>query len=62
MKSSKEQQGEIRQPLAQRDKKAFLSDQWKEIDENNRMGRERLEISSRKLVIPTEHFMQRWAP
>ena len=22
---------------------------------------ERLEISSRKLVIPREHFMQRWA-
>ena len=50
------------QRIARRDKKAFLSDQWKEIDENNRMGRERLEISSRKLVIPTEHFMQRWAP
>ena len=39
MKSSKEQQGEIRQPLAQRDKKAFLSDQCKEIEENNRMGK-----------------------
>ena len=41
MKSSKEQQGEIRQPLAQRDKKAFLSDQCKEIEENNRMGKTR---------------------
>ena len=40
------------------DKKAFLSDQCKEIEENNRMG---LEISSRKLEIPREHFMQRWA-
>ena len=40
-----------------RDKKAFLSDQYKEIEENNRMGR--LEISSRKLDIPREHFMQR---
>ena len=43
-----------------RDKKAFLSDQCKEIEENNRM--ERLQISSRKLEIPREHFMQRWAP
>ena len=34
------------QRIASRDKKAFLSDQWKEIEENNRM--ERLEISSRK--------------
>ena len=38
---------------------AFLSDQCKEIEENNRMGK--LEISSRKLEIPREHFMQRWA-
>ena len=45
------------QRTARRDKKAFLSDQCKEIEENNRM--ERLEISSRKLEIPREHFMQR---
>ena len=44
---------------ARRDKKAFLSDQCKEIEENNTM--ERLEISSRKLELPREHFMQRWA-
>ena len=31
----------------------------KEIEENNRM--ERPEISSRKLEILREHFMQRWA-
>ena len=42
-----------------RDKKAFLSDQCKEIEENNRM--QRLEISSKKLEIPKENFMQRWA-
>ena len=48
------------QRTARRDKKAFLSDQCKEIEENNRMGR--LEISSRKLEIPREHFMQRRAP
>ena len=47
------------QRIARRDKKAFLSDQCKEIEENNRMGS--LEISSRKLEIPREHFMQRWA-
>ena len=47
------------QRIARRDTKAFLSDQCKEIEENNRM--EKLEISSRKLVIPREHFMQRWA-
>ena len=46
------------QRIARRDKKAFLSDRCKEIEENNRMGR--LEISSRKLEIPREHFMQRW--
>ena len=47
------------QRIARKDKKAFLSDQCKEIEENNR--RERLEISSRKLEIPREDFMQRWA-
>ena len=47
------------QRIARRDKKAFLSDQCKEIEENNRW--ERLEISSRKLEIPREHFRQRWA-
>ena len=47
------------QRTARRDKKAFFSDQCKEIQEKNRM--ERLEISSRKLEIPREHFMQRWA-
>ena len=40
------------QRVARRDKKAFLSDQCKEIEENNRM---------RKLEIPREHFMQKWA-
>ena len=47
------------QRIARRDKKAFLSDQCKEIEENNRMGK--TEISSRKLEIPREHFTQRWA-
>ena len=47
------------QRIARRDKKAFLSDQCKEIEET--IEWERLEISSRKLEIPREHFMQRRA-
>ena len=47
------------QRIARRDKKAFHSDQCKEIEET--IERERLEISSRKLEIPRELFMQRWA-
>ena len=45
------------QRIARRDKKAFLSDQCKEIEKN--IKGERLEITSRKLKIPREHFMQR---
>ena len=58
-RKGKIQASEELQRIARRDKKAFLSDQCKEIEENNRMGR--LEISSRKLEIPREHFMQRRA-
>ena len=47
------------QRIARRDKKAFLSEQCKEIEENKEW--ERLEISSGKLEIPRECFMQRWA-
>ena len=47
------------QRIARRDKKAFLSDQCKEIEENNRMGKTR-DLFSRKLEIPREYFMQRW--
>ena len=47
------------QRIARRDKKAFLSDQCKEIEGNNRMGK--TESSARKLEIPREHFLQRWA-
>ena len=43
------------QRIARRGKKAVLSDQCKEIEW------ERLEISSRKLEIPREHFTQRRA-
>ena len=47
------------QRIARRDKKVFFRDQCKEIEENNRMGKTR--ISLRKLEIPREHYMQRWA-
>ena len=47
------------QRIARRDKKAFLSDQCKGIEENNRMGKTR--DLFKKLEIPREHFMQRWA-
>ena len=43
------------QRRARRDKKAFLSDQCKEIEENNRMGKTRGLF--KKLEIPREHFM-----
>ena len=45
------------QRIARRNKKAFLSDQCKEIEGIEEW--ERLEISSRKLEIPREYFMQR---
>ena len=47
------------QRIGRRDKKAFLSDQCKEIEETIQW--ERLEISSRKLEILRSNFMQRWA-
>ena len=39
--------------------KDFLSDQCKEIEENNRMGKNK--DLFRKLEILRENFMQRWA-
>ena len=48
------------QRIARRDKKAFLSDQCKEIEENNRMGITR--DLFKKIRDTREHFMQRWAP
>ena len=47
------------QRIARKDKKAFLKDQCKEIEGN--IGWEKLEISSRKLEIPREHFKHRLA-
>ena len=48
------------QRIARRDKKAFLSDQCKEIEENNRMGKTR--DLFKKIRDTRETFMQRWAP
>ena len=45
------------QRIARRDKKAFLNDQRKEIEE--KIEWERLQISSRKSEKPREYFMQR---
>ena len=47
------------QRIARRDKKAFLSYQCKEIEENNRMGKTR--DLFKKIRDTREHFMQRWA-
>ena len=44
------------QRIARRDKKAFLGNQCKEIEENNRMGKTRDLFKKIR-----EHFMQRWA-
>ena len=45
--------------IARRDKKAFLGDQCKEIEEDNRMGKTR--DLFKKIRDTKEHFMQRWA-
>ena len=47
------------QGIARRDMKASLSDRFKQTEKT--IEWERLEISSRKLEKPREHFMQRWA-
>ena len=60
VKGKEEKEGYIHlnaefQRTVRRDKKAFLSDKCKEREENNRM------MKTRKLEIPREHFMKRWA-
>ena len=47
------------QRIARRDKKAFSSDQCKEIEENNRMGKTRALF--KKIRDTKGTFMQRWA-
>ena len=46
------------QRIARRHKKAFLSDQCKEIEENNRMGKTRDVF--KKIIDTREYFMQGW--
>ena len=46
------------QRIARRDKKAFLSDQCKEIQENNRMGKTR--DLFKKIRVARGRFMQSW--
>ena len=46
------------QRIARRDKKAFFSNQCKEIEEENRMEKTR---DLKKIRGSREHFMQRWA-
>ena len=45
------------QGIARRDKKAFFSNQYKEIEENNRMGKTR--DLFKKIRDTKEYFMQR---
>ena len=47
------------QRIARKDKKAFFSDQCKEIEENNRKGKTR--DLFKKIRDTKEPFMQRWA-
>ena len=47
------------QRIARRDKKTFLSNQCKEIGENNRMGK--TGDLFKKIKDTKGHFMQRWA-
>ena len=47
------------QRITRRVKKGFLSNQYKEIKENNRMGQTR--DLFKKIRDTKEHFMQRWA-
>ena len=47
------------QRIARRDKKAFVSDQCKQTEENNRMGK--IRDLFKKIRDTKEIFMQRWA-
>ena len=47
------------QRITRRDKKAFLNDQCKEIEENNRMGKTRHLFTKMRDIKGT--FMQKWA-
>ena len=44
--------------IAERDKKAFFNEDWKEIEENNRKGKTR--DLFKKLQISKKYFIQSW--
>ena len=50
---------ECRLPKNSKDKKAFLSNQCKEIEENNRIGK--IRDLFKKIRVTKGTFMQRWA-
>ena len=58
-KGEKERYKHLNAEFQRRDKKAFLSDQCKEIEEKNRMGKTR--DLFKKIRDTREHFMLRWA-
>ena len=47
--------------ITRRDKKVFFTDQCKELEENNRMGKTRDVLKKKKIELPREYFMERWA-
>ena len=49
------------QIIARRDKKASLNGQCKEKKQRKTIEWERLDLSSKKLEIPRQYFMHRWA-
>ena len=49
------------QKIAKRDKKAFLSNQCKEIEENNRMGKTRDFFKKIRDTKGTFHALMKWA-
>ena len=61
-KTERERQAQLNsefQNIGRRDKKAFLSEQCKELEENNRMWK--AGDLFKKMEISREHFMHRWA-
>ena len=58
-KGEKERYKHLNAEFQRRDKKAFFSNQCKEIEENNRMGKAR--DLFKKIRDTKEHLMQRWA-
>ena len=52
-------QEEAIKTISKKNKKAFLSDQYKEIEENNRMGKSRGLF--KKIRDTGQHILQRWA-